>query len=171
MFSIPAIYFYAHLGTSPSEVGYTYTSVLSGSVLGTIAVLGALLVIGYYAIFLFLIIAANFLWLVALGWIVSHPSLRGKDQDLDSDQFERKLKVAKRIYLRKDVPWSDVERQLRRRRELGRLEKPTAAETSELKEIKKKVNYGNVVYSPINAIMYKLRPVARISLLLPFLSS
>jgi hypothetical protein len=98
------------------------------------------------------------LWLLALIWILFHPSLRKKDENLDADQFERKLRIAKRIYRRRDVPWSDVERLLRRRRELGRLENRTSAEAVELKEISLKQNWSKVLLSPIYAVLYKLRP-------------
>jgi hypothetical protein len=133
MFWIPAIFFYAHLGTSPGEVGFTYSTVLTGSVLGTIAILGTLLIAVYYIVFVSLSVLLYLLWLLALIWILFHPSLRKKDENLDADQFERKLRIAKRIYPRRDVPWSDVERLLRRRRELGRLENRTSAEAVELK--------------------------------------
>jgi hypothetical protein len=158
MFWIPAIFFYARLGATPTEVGYTYTSVLSGSVLGAIAILGALLIISYYILIIVLSLVVYTVWLAVLLFMLFNPGLGVQDQKLDADQFERKLKIARRIYLRKDVPWTEVERALRRRRELGRLEDPTIAEVSELKDINSKQNYGKVIFSPINAIMYKLRP-------------
>lgn len=38
MFSVPAAVFYARLGTSPSEVGFNYTTILSGSPLGLVLI-------------------------------------------------------------------------------------------------------------------------------------
>jgi hypothetical protein len=48
-FAIPATVFYARLGTTPSEVGYTYATVLSGSTLGALAIALFFLIAVLYA--------------------------------------------------------------------------------------------------------------------------
>src|SRR5215467_11524945 len=57
VFSIPATVFYARLGTTPSEVGFTYTSILSGSTLGALLILGCFLLLIFYAVNLVLLVA------------------------------------------------------------------------------------------------------------------
>ena len=48
IFYLPVVYFYGKLGTSPSEVGFTYSSVLSGATLGIlVAIATFILVVGF----------------------------------------------------------------------------------------------------------------------------
>jgi hypothetical protein len=58
-FAIPASFFYGRLGTTPSEVGYTYASILSGSTLGALVIAGSFLFALYYVIQITLVSTAS----------------------------------------------------------------------------------------------------------------
>jgi hypothetical protein len=152
MFSIPAVIFYARLGTSPSEVGFTYASVLSGATFGTVGILSLLVLFAFYIIAM--ILGIGYL----VGGIVMFlflPGLFGEDRKLDADQFDRKIRIAKRIYPKKESGWAEVERDLRRRRELFGLEERTCDEAKELKHLDSQLIYTRVILS---ALKHWLRP-------------
>ena len=48
IFSVPTTYFYARLGTTPSEVGVTYATIVSGSTFGLLLIAGLLAIALYY---------------------------------------------------------------------------------------------------------------------------
>jgi hypothetical protein len=149
MFSIPAVIFYARLGTSPSEVGFTYASVLSGSTFGTAGILLLLISIAFVVVFDTLVLG---LW---IALFLFNPLLLGTDQELDARQFDRKLRIAKRIYQKKGPGWAEIERDLRRKRELYRLEERTRDEAKELRHLASQRFYKRVILS---ALRYWLRP-------------
>jgi hypothetical protein len=57
------------------------------------------------------------------------------DSRLDADQFERKLSITKRVYADDQEIWKGIERAMRRRRALKRMDDPSAAERSEIDEL------------------------------------
>jgi hypothetical protein len=142
--SIPVTFFYASLGTTPSEVGFSYASILSGSTLAA-AIIVAVMAIVFVSVIgnvAYAVVIIFCFRVIYLG--VFHRVVYQSDAKLDSEQFALKLKTMKRIY-RGETPWTEVERSLYRRRELGRIGDLTPAEESEKKELDSKYQYSNLV--------------------------
>jgi hypothetical protein len=158
MFSIPSVIFYARLGTSPSEVGFTYASVLSGATFSTVVILAVFIGITFDIAYTLLFFLFCGLWAAVIIWSLFHSELTSEDWELDANQFERKLEFASLIYLRKEPTWAEIESGLRRRRELGRLEGLTPAEASELEYLNSKQNYTRVINSSFYELRHRLRP-------------
>jgi hypothetical protein len=145
--SIPITFFYARLGTTPGEVGFTYTSILSGSTLAALAIVGIITaILAFSFLYLVSLIAVNFLPLLAQQVIVmirNHSELHSKDDELDDERFDRKLKALQKIY-GDDSRWPEVERALRRKRELARLEIRTAPQESEATNLDSRYTYSDI---------------------------
>jgi hypothetical protein len=138
-FAIPATFFYARLGTTPSEVGYTYSTILSGSTLGALTIVGIFLGTALYVgQFTILFVIYTVLFRTAFGYL-RNPRLIAEDWELDTDQFEHKLAIKRRHYTKDREIWNDLERSLRRRRALMMMENLSAAEESELQALGFKV--------------------------------
>src|SRR6266849_363758 len=90
MFSIPSIIFYARLGTSASEVGFTYSSVLSGAAFGAVVVLAILILVVFEIAYLACAFLVGGLWAAVIIWLLFHLELAIEDWELDAKQFERK---------------------------------------------------------------------------------
>ena len=168
-FAIPATSFYASLGTTPSEVGYSYATILSGSTLGALVIVLVFFIVLFQVVqFLIIFIAYTVLFRIAFGY-VRHPSLLAADWELDTDQFERKLAIVKKPYGKDRATWSNLERMLRRRRALKKMESPSAAEESEMKTLGFKIPLQQGKYL-ISLLARALRPRAwYIYLLFPVL--
>lgn len=157
IFSIPATFFYARLGTTPSEVGISYTSILSGSTLGALLIVAALMTGGIYVL--------AFL----LGWLsytifyftvkfLRHPRLMlTRDQDLDLDRFEQKLMIVRSIHEGSVSNWQEIERALRRNRYLEREEHWTPADFLEIHAVNKRKVYMKIFMSNILSVAHMLR--------------
>jgi hypothetical protein len=158
MFSIPSIIFYARLGTSASEVGFTYASVLSGATLGTVFVLAGMVAAVFYIGAMILSLLYIALWAAGVIWSWFNKELSKDDWELDADQFERKLKFARIIYFGKSPTWKKMESNLRRSRELHMLEGLTPAEASELEHLNSLLLYARVMNSSFYALRHWLRP-------------
>jgi amino acid transporter len=140
VFSIPATYFYARLGTSPSEVGFTYASILSGSTLGALLILGCFLLLAFYlAYVVFALIAYLLMFRVAFSYLLHPKILLAGDQKLTADQFERKLRIIRKQYGKDQETWEQVETMLQRKRALKLIESPTSAEKLEIKNLNSKI--------------------------------
>jgi hypothetical protein len=98
------------------------------------------------------------LWAAVIIWWMSHRELARDDSELDADQFERKLKWTRFIYFGKRPPWAKMESDLRRSRELHRLEEVTPAEASELEYLSLKSPYFRIINSPFYVLRHWLRP-------------
>jgi len=135
-FAIPATVFYASLGTTPSEVGYTYTTILSGSTLGAVFIVLAFVLVLLYVVQFTIIFVIYFLLLRFTFNYVRHPGLLAYDWNLDADQFEHKLAITKKIYAKDQATWDKIERMYRRRRALKKMENPSGSEKSEMKALR-----------------------------------
>jgi hypothetical protein len=134
MFSIPADVFYARLGTTPTEVGYTYATLLSGSTLGVLLVVGFILYVFIILGTIFVMMGLNVKQGLALGHYLRRPRLFvANDRLLNADDFEFVLAAKKRQY--GDV-WEELEPILRRQRAFEQIKNPTPLEKSELKKIR-----------------------------------
>jgi hypothetical protein len=158
MFSIPSIIFYARLGTSASEVGFTYSSVLSGATFGTVVVLACLMLVVFWIAYMSLAFLLCGLWAAVVIWFLFYQELANEDWELDAKQFDRKLGFASIIYFRREPTWAEMESSLRRRRELHRLAGRTPAEASELEYLDSKRSYTRVINSSFYALGHLLRP-------------
>jgi hypothetical protein len=159
VFSIPPIVFYARLGTTPSEVGLSYTNILSGATLGALTMLGVSILLIYfilfYAVYLFILA-----WVTAMMvyWITTRSRLRGQDWELDAHQFDEKLAMIRDIYSKEKPSWTEVEQALRRRRELGGRKYLTPTEISERAGLNSQKIYLRVFLSKLSSISRSLRP-------------
>lgn len=135
--SVPATIFYGRLGTTPGEVGISYTSLLSGSTLGVFIILifAALLFVSLSFLFAFL----NF----SISAIRASRQLSADKQDweMDDEEFEQNVVVRRQRFSRipepeltlwMQLPWPDVEYNFYRARELRRLGVRTAEQSVEL---------------------------------------
>jgi hypothetical protein len=157
MFSIPADFFYAELGTTPAEVGYTYSTILSGSTLGALVIVGFILYIFIMLGTIFETMALNVKQALALGHYLRRPKLFiAGERRLSADDFEFTLAAKKRQY---GNVWEDLEPVLRRQRDFELIETPTPLETAELKKIGKTVE-TLTASSFISQIARLLRPRA-----------
>jgi amino acid transporter len=139
VFSIPATFFYARLGTTPSEVGFTYATILSGSTLGALLILGLFLLALFYAVEVTIgLVLYSYTLRIAFSFL-RHPTLAFPGWELDADQFKRKLTIIKKLYKKDEAAWGEVEPMLQRRRELKMSEHPTATEKSEIKAFRSKI--------------------------------
>ena len=138
IFWIPVTVFYARLRTTPGEVGFSYTTILSGSTLGAIIIVTVLV----FLVLSVLYQIGNVIVWTSLGFysyrMISLTLFkrvwRIPDSQLDHEQFGEKLEILKEKY-KGSTPWTEVERALRRKRELERLEDRTPAEDIEKKEL------------------------------------
>jgi hypothetical protein len=140
VFSVPATIFYDRLGTTPQEVGITYTSILSGSTLGAFAIIGVLAFT-----LLYLALNAIYVTIPSLGqkfyaaFLKNRSILFKRDWQLDADQFNNKLETMKNFYLEfrgfDERDWRRLEGAKRRVRALNRLGVLTADQTYELKSL------------------------------------
>ena len=152
LFAIPTTIFYANLGTSPAEVGITYTTLLSSSAPGTLMVLGIAAAFLYYVLLLFTIHTATASAKGVSG--AKEPDPRKKDWELDNDDFESRVARLKGYYC--NYPeigdslkrtWGEHEDKLRCRRQLQimkklaheKMEKLAPEKSSELKSIQRQI--------------------------------
>jgi len=164
VFSIPATFFYAHLGTTPSEVGSTYTSLLSGSTLAVLIILAAVIVLPYYFVIGF---SAGFIlgyYLIVVPTVafmfLVHPRLLAKDQELEADEFELKLQKVRILFCRRT--WKEeVKPKLSRHRDLSRKKSITDYEDYELKSLDPRKIYLRGIASPFSVMRSLLRPPAK----------
>jgi hypothetical protein len=139
MFSIPADFFYAALGTTPIEVGYTYATILSGSTLGALLIVGVTLIVLIYLGSIFGIIVIYIRQIASLRHYLRHPKLFfTSDRKLSADDFELSLAARKEGHNRE--VWEDLEPALRRRRAFEQIKDPKPLDISELKKIRKSVS-------------------------------
>jgi hypothetical protein len=135
--SVPATIFYGRLGTTPGEVGISYTSLLSGSTLGVFIIL-------IFAALLFIFISFLFAFVnFSISAIRASRQLSADKQDweMDDEEFEQNV-IARRqrfsripepeLTLWMQLPWPDVEHNFYRVRELQRLGVRTAEQSVEL---------------------------------------
>ena len=156
-FAIPATVFYGRLGTTPSEVGYTYTAILSGSTFGALFIVAASLLASFYVInFTFVFVLYGFSFRVAFAFL-RHPKLLLSDWQLDTDQFERKLTITKKILANDQEIYNELERMARRRRALKKMENPSTAERSEMEALGSKITSLQGKYF-ISVLLRALRP-------------
>ena len=159
VFSIPTTFFYVRLGTTPSEVGFTYASVLSGAALGTTVILGLLIALFLYVVILFVyLIVLELFTIYMLVRFSTQPWLMKRDQKLDIDRFDAKLTIFEDIHFKTEPSWTVVERKLRRKRELSRLEDLTPAEASEMKMLNSERIYLRQLLSVFPSPKQLLRP-------------
>lgn len=173
VFSIPATFFYARLGTTPSEVGVTYTSLLSGSTLAVLIILASVIVFGYYIIIAFILgTIFGYYVVITLGaalMFLFDPRLLAKNQKLDAQRFDRKLKIIHLFYdhvgpfhNKREPIWLGVEGGLRRQWELSRKEDRTPDEDSELKLLVPRQIYMRGIAAYLSTIKrFFLRPPAK----------
>ena len=138
-FAIPATFFYGRLGTTPSEVGYTYATILSGSTLGALIIVACSLLVIFYIVQLALVSVLYGIAFRVSFIVMRHPTILRQDWRLDTDQFEEKLTITKKIYSYDQETWKDLERAFRRRRALMKMENPSAAEESEMKALGRRI--------------------------------
>lgn len=148
-FDLPAVYFYGKLGTSPSEVGLTYSSVLSG------ATLGILVGVGSFILGVGLIIGAA-VDLVTAACLINivirfslHPSLLAEDSKLNLEQFLTKLRIGRTAWMGSQESWNNFEQILSRRRELMLLDKPTPADRAELHQYRRITRLWVILIAPL----------------------
>jgi hypothetical protein len=134
IFSVPAAYFYASLGTSPSEVGFNYTNIISGSPLGLAVIvtvtIAALYVYGSNWSLTYILYTSLFIRFIRVP-IESY-------KDLDARQFAKKLKEMKRSYNLTKPSWEEAVQSLMRLRALSRQESLTPDEMAEKKNLEAK---------------------------------
>ena len=148
LFAIPTGVFYFFLGASLAEVGITYTSLLSGSVLGLMLIVGALvyvLTFSYCMYFMYRSARSIIMPAKAVKKDVSaarNKYPRRKDWRLDDEDFDERLRWLKARYSRTPVRddslrlgWEEFESNLRRRRELRKKANLTSDESFELQSI------------------------------------
>lgn len=143
--SIPATIFYGRLGTTPSEVGISYSNLLSGSTLGIVVIfiifIAIFLAISFVAAFVgFTIQMYNFIRHVQ-GFNVDDILSGRQGWELSDDEFEELIKKYKTVnsYL---PPWDELRLQLtkeeprwRRIRELQKLGVRTAEQYQEIESL------------------------------------
>jgi hypothetical protein len=171
--SVPTTVFYARFGVSPGEVGITYASLLSGSTVEIFAIL-LLIIIGFLAAAF--IIAYISLMVRETAIIVPYVVRRSRRRrkagkrtvwDLEDAEFEEQHKDAMNFFRRmpefvlttqmlmhseshsETDPFSDIDRMLRRRRQLERLAVKTAEQAAELDELRALFRRS---YSPFSAV-------------------
>jgi amino acid transporter len=160
LFAIPTAIFYYTLGASLAEVGVTYTSLLSGSVLGLMVIVLAL---GYSVVFLYFYYSLRVAYRTVRSArkevsTTENPYPHRKDWQLEDEDFEARVDWLKTQYANYPVVgnslklgWGEFESKLRRRRELRRMENLTLKELSELQSIEHQIAryrsraYGNVI--------------------------
>lgn len=155
VFWIPVTVFYARLRTTPGEVGFSYTTIVSGSTLGAIIIVTVLVSVVLSAIYY---IGMLIFWTSKgiYSYKLIHLTLfnriwRIPESQLDHEQFAEKLEILKKKYKR-NTPWPEVERELRRKRELERLKDRTPAEDAEKKELDSKYDdYINLMVPDIGS--------------------
>ena len=159
LFAIPIAIFYFRLGASLAEVGVTYTSLLSGSVLPLMVIpisFGYFVVSFYIIYFLYYASRGRALGMRSKGAKNPHPRI--KDWLLDDEDFKIRVDWLKNQYSQYPVVgrslrlgWKEFESKLRRRRELRRMENLAPQESSELQSIERQIAgyriraYGNVI--------------------------
>lgn len=133
-FDLPAVYFYGRLGTSPNEVGLTYSTVLSGAPIGIVVAILAFIVVGGFIIGAAVDLATVVcLVRVAIGFSL-RPGLLAEDSKLNLEQFLTKLKIGRRAWMGSKDSWRTFEQTLSRRRELMMLDNPTPADRAQLRQ-------------------------------------
>lgn len=144
IFAVPATIFYNRLGTTPSEVGITYASLLSGSTFGVLFALATALalIVSLRAITIYIALmfwpVQGFSFLREARRIGGITPLTGSDQD-----FEERIRLAKAFYLSlaenqdERAVWDRLEATRRRMRELRHLGVWTIEQNSEYEDLKR----------------------------------
>ena len=145
IFSIPATIFYGRLGTTPSEVGFNYSNILSGSTFGVLILIGFAVLIAMLILVLLGYAAVIFVLLPRAKFITTRTDRLNSQDDttISDDEFDRKLNRIRKTYKNKSG-WPETEQALRRKRELAQLENRTAAEDSEIINLNSRYNYGDI---------------------------
>jgi hypothetical protein len=151
VFSIPASYFYSLLGTTPSEVGMTYTTIVSDSTFGLLLIVAVLAIILYY-VFMSLVFAGVFI--KSMGLI----SAATANRKLTSEQFDEKLKVLQRAFRGREEDWQKVAEIIRRGREISEKEQRTREEEKELRKSGDLRIYGRMLRMHFNHTMEQFTP-------------
>lgn len=164
VFSVPATIFYTRLGTTPSEVGITYTSLLSGSTLGALIVLAAVIILVVYFAFS-VTYAATFLWASQMSRLVvkSRLGIRPRRRELTDQEFARWIELMEAFYNtfadkqnESGADWGQLESTVRRMRELELLGVRTEDEASEYESLRSFWNSSLPV--PLDFIKRRIRP-------------
>jgi hypothetical protein len=158
VFSIPATYFYARLGTTPSEVGVTYSTIVSESTFGLL-LLVALSLAALYYLFLIALVAITYsagFWL--LWAIVRHPILRQKDEDLDEEQFKEKLIILQDAFHGTSEIWLEIELDLWRRRDIYGAKQRTLEDVAELRKNRNLRIYARMLWAGYRRARERLTP-------------
>jgi hypothetical protein len=136
IFSIPATIFYNLLGTTPSEVGITYSTILSGSTLGAAALVGTVLAIGAWIIYMASSIIINIAVILVFGWAFYN-------KIINDVQFEEHIVVLKNRFGRNATLWDEIEEEIRHWRQLDEMTQPTKLQKKERRcvraQIQKKI--------------------------------
>jgi hypothetical protein len=134
VFSIPTTYFYARLGTTPSEVGITYATILSGSTFGLVLIISLSLVALYYVFVYLLVVAACFVAAPLLWTFVAHPKLLRKGWNPNGEHFEEKLTRLNKAFRGTPESWQEIAQEFGRGREPGSNEERTSDGNAESKK-------------------------------------
>ena len=151
-FDLPAVYFYGKLGTSPSEVGLTYSSVLSGAAIGILVAIAAfILVVGFIIGVAVDLATVACLIRITIGFS-PHPGLLAEDSKLNLEQFSTKLRIGRSAWIGGKESWRAFEQILSRRRELMLLDNPTPADRAELRQYRHITRLWVISIAPLNSL-------------------
>ena len=102
VFSVPATIFYGRLGTTPGEVGITYSSLLGGSTFGILVILLVLTLILLGASFLIAFIRLSIQSRVFMSRYMMNQPFRGRsDWQLTDEEFEQRLASVRKLLRRR----------------------------------------------------------------------
>lgn len=159
IFSVPTTYFYARLGTTPSEVGITYASIISGSTFGLLLIVGLSIAVLYY-LFLFLLFTGAYISGIRLLLaLAGDPELIRKNRLLDEEQqFQRKLERLKKAFRGTPEDWRGIENDLLRRKALSNKERRTPEEENELRRYHDLRIYTRMIRSGLRRTRERFTP-------------
>ena len=140
VFSVPATIFYGRLGTTPGEVGITYSSLLSGSTFGILVILLVLTLTLLAASFFIAFITLSIQSRVFLDrYRMRQPFAGRSDWQLTDEEFEQRIASAREVaaslpelWDARKVIWDELELHARRFREVAMLGVRTADQQAEL---------------------------------------
>ena len=134
VFSVPASIFYGRLGTTPGEVGITYSSLLSGSTFGILIILlvltATLLAASFFSVFMALSLQSS---LFRNRYMMNQPFSGKAEWELTDEEYEQRMVKIREVAATFPELWDarkalvdEMEPHLRRRRELAMLGVRTA---------------------------------------------